>query len=229
MCGRGDHAGSLGRQPLVVQVAPSPRSSESLQGRAPHACAFQDLEGTTMTGKAKMFIAVGAAFVLGTGAARANERQSTTSAGREQAGDKATSADAPSRASEATSKAAEGTSREITGRVLQAGPSKLFLEHMGAVVEFNLKDTEFSGGDLKSSRDLAEGQQVKASFTVENKTTNIAKRVSLAGEAGTAKPSHEYGPGEHGPGMSPGERPGPATPSTPGMPPREPGTTPAPK
>ncbi len=181
-----------------------------------------------MTGKAKMFIAVGAAFVLGTGAASADERQSTTSAGREETGGEAKSAGATSRTSEATSKA-EGTSREITGRVLQASPSKLFLEHMGAVVEFNLRETEFSGGDLRSSRDLAEGQQVKASFTVENKTTNIAKRVSLAGEAGTAKPSHEYGPGEHGPGMSPGERPGPATPSTPGMPPREPGTTPAPK
>lgn len=181
-----------------------------------------------MTGKAKTFVAVGAAFVLGTGAAHANERQSTTPAGREQTGGTATSADT-SRTSEATSKASEGTSREITGRVLQASPSKLFLEHMGAVVEFNLKDTEFSGGDLKSSRDLAEGQQIKASFTVENKTTNVAKRVSLAGDAGTAKPSHEHGPGEHDPVISPGERPGRATPSTPGMPPREPGTTPPPK
>lgn len=159
-----------------------------------------------MRGKTRMLIAAGAAFLLGAGAARADERQSTRSAGREQAAGEATSADATSRTSEATSKGSEGTSREITGRVLQASPSKLFLEHMGAVVEFNLKDTEFSGGDLRSSRDLSEGQQVKASFTVENKTTNVAKRVSLAGEAGEAgkaKPSPEHGPAQHEHGMTP--------------------------
>jgi hypothetical protein len=169
-------------------------------------------EGTTMTmtGKAKVFAAIGAAVLLGGGAARADERKSATSAAGQQA-------------------SGEGTSREITGRVLSAGPSKLYLEHMGAVVEFNLKDTEFSGADLHSSRDLSEGQQVRASFTVENKTTNVAKRVSLASEAGTATPSHEHGPGEHGMETAPGERPDRATPSLPGMPPREPATTPPPK
>ncbi len=163
-----------------------------------------------MTGKVKVFAAIGAAVLLGGGGARADERQSTKSGARQGA-------------------SAGEASKEITGRVLQAGPSKLYLEHMGAVVEFNLKDTEFSGGDLHSSRDLSEGQQVRASFTVENKTTNVAKRVSLASEAGTASP-HEQGPGEHDHEMAPGERPERATPSLPGMPPpREPGTTPPPK
>jgi len=153
-----------------------------------------------MTGKAKMFVAVGAAFVLGTGAARAEERQSTTSAGREQTGGEAKSADATSRTSEATSKAAEGTSREITGRVLQAGPSKLFLEHMGAVVEFNIApDAQFSGGNLRTSRDLSEGQEVRASFTVENNTTNVAKQISLAREGGAA--GRQATPGQSEPGM----------------------------
>jgi hypothetical protein len=83
----------------------------------------------------------------------------------------------------------EASAKEITGRVLLASPSKLFLEHMGAVVEFNIApDAQFSGGKVGSSRDLSEGQEVRASFTVENKTTNVAKRISLAREAGAPSP-----------------------------------------
>ncbi len=124
-----------------------------------------------MRGRAKTFVALGAAFVLGAGAANAEESkagapQTGRSAAREQAG-------------------GEARAQEISGRVITASPTKLYLEHMGAVVEFNLRDTEFSGGDVRSSRDLSEGQQVRASFTVENKTINVAKRVSLVGKAGT--------------------------------------------
>jgi hypothetical protein len=104
------------------------------------------------------------------GSTNADERQRTKTAAREPAG-------------------GEASSKEITGRVLQAGPSKLFLEHMGAVVEFNIApDAQFSGGTVRSSRDLSEGQEVRASFTVENKTTNVAKRISLTREAGAPSP-----------------------------------------
>ncbi len=157
-----------------------------------------------MTGIAKLFVAIGALVLLGGGLARADDKASTKSDAREKSG-------------------AEVQAKELSGRVVQASPSKLYLEHMGAVVEFNLENTEFSGGG--SSKDLAEGQQVRASFIVENKTTNIAKRVSVTTEAGTAKPA----PGGAGHEMAPGERPDTSTPSTPGMPPREPGTTPPPK
>jgi hypothetical protein len=170
-----------------------------------------------MTWKAMMFAALGAALVLGSGAARANERHGSKSAAHEHAGGEATSM-APGQAGE------QAGVKEISGRVVQASPSKLYLEHMGAVVEFNLKDTQFSGGDLRSFKDLSEGQQVKASFTIENKTTNVANRVSLAGEAGTTRP----GAPEREPAATPGgERPD-LTPSVPGMPPREPSTTPPP-
>jgi hypothetical protein len=93
----------------------------------------------------------------------------------------------------------------MRGRVLQASPSRLFLEHMGAVVEFKIDSAaQFSGGGVKSAADLSEGQEVRASFTVENNTTNVAKRISV----------------------SPGER-SPMSPGTPA--PHEPSTTPSPR
>jgi hypothetical protein len=179
-----------------------------------------------MRRQAKMLLAFGAALVLGAGAAHADEQKSKT-ATREQAG-------------------REAAAKEISGRVVTASPSKLFLEHMGAVVEFNLApDAQFSGGSVRSSGDLTEGQEVRASFTVENRTTNVAKRISLARESGSAGPQHggtgsaaEPQPGsgtagtppserptpqERVPGMPPGERP-PHDPGTPA--PRDPGTTP---
>lgn len=116
-----------------------------------------------MRGQTKAFIAL-VALVLFAGAAHGQDRAKT--GGREEA--------------------AGTPSREISGRVVQASPSKLFLEHMGAVVEFNIaSDAQFSGGKLTSSRDLSEGQEVRASFTIENKTSNVVRHISLAREAGS--------------------------------------------
>jgi hypothetical protein len=180
---------------------------------------------------AKGLLAVGAVLALGAGVARADERHGSKTTAREQAGETATGSSATSgRASSATgSVAREAATKEITGKVLQASPSKLYLEHMGAVVEFNIaSDAKFSGGDFRSSSDLSEGQEVRASFTVENKTTNVAKEISLAGAASgsTGSSAPAAVPGERGSGTSPQER---GERSTPGTPPREPGTTPAPR
>jgi hypothetical protein len=183
---------------------------------------------------AKGLLAVGAVLALGAGVARADERHGDKTTAREQAGETASGGSATSaRASSATGSTSEAAAKEITGKVLQASPSKLFLEHMGAVVEFNIApDAKFSGGDFRSSRDLAEGQEVRASFTVENKTTNVAKELSLAGSGamGSSGSTGSSGtgavPGERGSGTSPQER---GERSTPGIPPREPGTTPPPR
>jgi hypothetical protein len=98
----------------------------------------------------------------------------------------------------------------MRGRVLQASPSRLFLEHMGAVVEFKIdSDAQFSGGGVKSAADLSEGQEVRASFTVENNTTNVAKRISVSagtsgtGTSGQAPEQQPSAPGERSP-ISPG-------------------------
>lgn len=150
-----------------------------------------------MRGVTKAAIALAA---LGyAGAAHAGGQHKSKTAGSEAATEMTTKAEA---------------SKEISGRVIQASPSKLFLEHMGAVLEFDIaSDAQFSG--VTSSRDLSEGQEVRASFTVENKTNNVVKRISLASEAGT--------PGATGTAPLP-ERP------TPGLPGHPPGTetTPAP-
>ena len=156
-----------------------------------------------MRRQVRTWLAVGAALVVGAGAVQADDKQKTRAAAPEQAGEKA-------------------ASKEISGRVVQAGPSKLFVEHMGAVLEFNLaSDAQFSGGNIRSGADLKEGQEVRTSFTVENNTTNVAKRVTLAREpAGT-------------PGKAPkqGSAMPPSSPSVPprSPPPLEPGTTPSPK
>jgi hypothetical protein len=151
------------------------------------------------------WLAVGAAFALGAGAARADDKQKTGMATPERAGEKA-------------------ESKELSGRVVQSGPSKLFVEHMGAVVEFNLApDAQFSGGDIKSGSDLKEGQEVRTSFTVQNDTTNVAKRVTVAQEPAGAYPGKAP---EQGSSMPPGSTPS-APPRTP--PPLEPGTPAAPK
>jgi hypothetical protein len=148
--------------------------------------------------QAGVFVAFGAALALGAGAAHADEKQKAETATREPAG-------------------VEAASKELSGRVVQAGPSKLFVEHMGAVVEFRLApDAQFSGGDIRSGSDLKEGQEVRTSFTVENDTTNVAKRVTVAREAPGAA------------GQAPGQGAMPSGPQTvPGTPPpREPGTAP---
>jgi hypothetical protein len=158
-----------------------------------------------MRRQTKTLLAFAAVLVMYAGAAQANEHHGAKTAGREGA--------------------TETAGNEISGRVVQASPSKLFLEHMGAVVEFNIApDAQFSGGSLRSSRDLSEGQEVRASFTVENKTSNVVKRISAGTEGGSRGKKVE--------GAAP--EPGRATPGLPGHPPgtetapapQEPGATP---
>lgn len=112
--------------------------------------------------------------------------------------------------------------RELSGKVVKADSRTLYLEHMGAIVPLKLDDkTEFAGEGLKSSRDLAAGQEVRASFTVEKETTNVATRISLAraSERGTASGSSPRVPDDTG--RTPrGDRPVPHE-RTPGMPPGE--------
>jgi hypothetical protein len=151
------------------------------------------------------WIAFGAALVLAAGAGRADDKQKTGTATPGQGGERA-------------------ASKELSGRVVQSGPSKLFVEHMGAVVEFNIApDAQFSGGDIKSGSDLKEGQEVRTSFTVQNSTTNVAKRVTVAQEPAGTQPGRAPEQGSTTPQSSSPSAP-PRTP-----PPLEPGTPSAPK
>jgi hypothetical protein len=145
-------------------------------------------------------------LVLGAGVAHAEEQRKSKTASREQA-------------------ARSGGEKEISGRVLQASPSRLFIEHMGAVVELSLApDAKFSGGNVTSSRDISEGQEVRASFTVENNTTNMAKQITVTSAGTGAAPAGGTGTAREKTGMeggttgaAPGERPAPQE-REPGMP-----------
>lgn len=132
--------------------------------------------------------------------------------------------------------------RELSGKVVKADSKTLYLEHMGAVFPLRIDEkTEFSGQGLSSSRDLSEGQEVRASFTVE-KTTNVARRISLASASGRAPPAagsqgarpeqmppgqHPQLPPERGPGIPPDRMPTPRDPGT--QDPTQPGAPASPK
>jgi hypothetical protein len=134
---------------------------------------------------------------------------------------------------------AAGT-RQLSGTVVKADAGTLYLEHMGAIVPLKIDDeTEFSGEGVKSSRDLTEGQEVRASFTVKNETTNVADRIAVASAsgrapAGTGSQGTPPGgterrprppvPSERGPGIPPDTQPIPRDPGT--TPPRDPGGPP---
>jgi hypothetical protein len=83
----------------------------------------------------------------------------------------------------AAARAAEGAAapaekRELSGKVIRTEANTLYLEHMGAVVPVEIgRDTRFSG--IPSAGQLAEGQEVRASFTVRDDTKNVAHSISL--------------------------------------------------
>lgn len=70
--------------------------------------------------------------------------------------------------------------QNISGEVVKANKNAVYLKSdQGAVVELKVqKDTKFTAADVKSAKDLKEGQQVRASFEVKG-SENIAKDISL--------------------------------------------------
>ena len=112
--------------------------------------------------------------------------------------------------------------RELSGTVVKTDANTVYLEHMGAIVPMKIDaSTQFSGAGVKSSRDLTEGQEVRASFTVKE-TTNVADRITgssapgrpPAGSGTTGMTPGPSVPPERGPGMPPEPLP-PRTPPTP--------------
>lgn len=75
--------------------------------------------------------------------------------------------------------ASEQMGNELTGRVVRSDPKMLYVNHMGFVVPLQINSqTKFEGTDLKSARDIKEGQEIRANFTIKNKTQNVATSVS---------------------------------------------------
>jgi hypothetical protein len=119
--------------------------------------------------------------------------------------------------------------RELSGTVVKASKTTLYLEHMGAIVPMRIDErTRVSGEGAKSPQDLVEGQVVRASFTVKG-TDNVADRITVAGRAPSpdegggrtpgaegSPPDPRPAPPDRGPGMPPDRQP---VPRDPGLPP----------
>lgn len=70
---------------------------------------------------------------------------------------------------------------EIEGKLVRVDSKTLFVEHMGVVVPLKVdRNTKFEGAAIRRAGDFKEGQQVRASFKIENKVNNVATRVSLS-------------------------------------------------
>jgi len=93
-------------------------------------------------------------------------------------------------AGRADERAAGGEKKELSGTVVKSDANTLYLEHMGAVVPIELdRGTRFSG--IKNADQLAEGQEVRASFTVKDETKNVADSVSLGARPSATRAAPE--------------------------------------
>jgi hypothetical protein len=77
------------------------------------------------------------------------------------------------------------SSNELTGKVVKISGKTIWLEHMGAMVPLKVAaSTRFVDPSIKRIKDLREGQEIRASFVVQGKTTNVAQSISLSGTSG---------------------------------------------
>lgn len=101
---------------------------------------------------------------------------------RDQAGDvSGQAADIGTDSSMQGRKSSAASNNELTGTVVKISGKTLWLEHMGAVVPLKIgASTRFDDPSLKRVKDLKEGQEIRASFIVQGKTTNVAQSISLS-------------------------------------------------
>jgi hypothetical protein len=93
--------------------------------------------------------------------------------------------------------------QELSGKVVRVLGKTLYIEHMGAIVPIKVSaSTKFDDPSLKKAKDIKEGQEIRASFTVQNKTDNLATNISLAtsgtGGSGALDPEGTGGSGMSG-------------------------------
>jgi hypothetical protein len=75
--------------------------------------------------------------------------------------------------------------KELTGKVVKADSKMVWVDMQGAVVPLKVdKSTQFSDPNLKRSKDLQVGQEIRASYEVKE-TDNIAKSISMSGTGGS--------------------------------------------
>lgn len=75
---------------------------------------------------------------------------------------------------------------EITGRVVKSNKKMVWVEHAGAIVPLTInKQTQFGDESLKRAQDIKAGDEIRASFEVNN-TDNVATNIQRSdGTLGT--------------------------------------------
>lgn len=77
-------------------------------------------------------------------------------------------------------------STELIGKVVRADRGIVWVDHMGAVVPLKIEsNTKFESAGVTKASDLKEGQEIRASFTVKDKTSNVASSIWLEGATST--------------------------------------------
>ena len=77
---------------------------------------------------------------------------------------------------------------ELTGRVVRVDNNMVWIDHLGAVVPLKIETgTKFESAGVTRAKDLKEGQEIRANFTVKDKTTNVATAIWLEGATSTGK------------------------------------------
>lgn len=75
---------------------------------------------------------------------------------------------------------------EVTGKIVRAEPNTVWIDHMGAVIPLKIdSNTRFESAGIARPKDLKEGQEIRASFRVQNNTTNVADSIWLEGATAT--------------------------------------------
>jgi hypothetical protein len=125
-----------------------------------------------------------AVSLMGFGIAHAGDKQGKkweeTSAQESQSGQVGAESDAQIGGSGQVGTQPMAGESELTGKVVRSDAKTVWIDHMGAVVPLTINaSTVFEGGTITRARDLKEGQEVRASFEVQNKTSNVAKTISL--------------------------------------------------
>jgi len=117
------------------------------------------------------------------------DRSSASDRGTGGSGTSGTVPSAPSSSDSAMTRHDLGKN-ELTGKVVRADKNTVYVDHMGAVVPLKIEpNTKFESAGITKANDLKEGQEIRASFTVKEKTTNVATAIWLEGAtSGANKP-----------------------------------------
>jgi hypothetical protein len=99
---------------------------------------------------------------------------------------------------------------EVTGKIVRADDNTVWIDHMGAVIPLKIEpNTRFESAGITRPKDLKEGQEIRASFTVHNKTTNVADSIWLEGATATTPATtnaHRSGTSSKRPAASPQDK-----------------------